>query len=126
MISFRHKGNFKHVENFFKKVGNGNYMSGIERYAQLGVDALKDATPKESGKTAESWYYRIKRDSNSVIIEWDNSNVNDRVNVALILQLGHGTGTGGYFSGIDYINPALKPVFEEIARNIWEEVTSNA
>ena len=66
------------------------------------------------------------RDGNSVIIEWGNSNVNDRVNVALILQLGHGTGTGGYFSGIDYINPALKPVFEEIARNIWEEVTSNA
>lgn len=126
MFRFRHKGSFKKVENFFKKVGNGNYKSGIEHYAQMGVDALKSATPKESGETASSWFYTINRESGNLTIEWGNSNVNDHVNIALILQLGHGTGTGGYFSGIDYINPALKPIFDEIAAQIWKEVTGNA
>lgn len=98
-------------------------MSGVERYAQMGVNALKSATPKESGDTASSWFYTISRRDGNLTIEWDNSNVNDHVNIALILQLGHGTGTGGYFSGIDYINPALRPIFDEIATNIWKEVT---
>ena len=126
MISFRNKGSFKHVENFFKRVGNGDIYRGIEIYAQRGVDALKDATPKSSGETASSWFYKINRDRNSLSIEWDNSNVNDHVNIALILQLGHGTGTGGYFRGLDYINPALQPIFDDIASKIWEEVTRNA
>ena len=126
MISFRHKGNFKHIEKFFKRVGNGNYLNGIEHYAQMGVNALASATPSDSGKTADSWFYTINRGTDTLSIEWDNSNVNDNVNIALILQLGHGTGTGGYYRGIDYINPALKPIFDEIAAKVWEEVTRNA
>lgn len=126
LIKFRHKGGFKNVEKFFKRVGSGNYESGIEHYAQMGVDALKAATPTQSGETASSWFYTITREEGHLTIEWDNSNVNDHVNIALILQLGHGTGTGGYFSGVDYINPALKPIFDEIATQIWKEVTGNA
>lgn len=93
-----------------------------KRYAEEGVNALRKATPKDTGKTSESWYYEIDETKNGVIINWLNRNVNKGVVVAVILQYGHGTGTGGYVRGTDYINPAMKKVFEEIAESIWEEV----
>ena len=126
LIKFRHKGSFKHAEKFFKKIGSGDYLLGLEAYGMLGVKALSEATPIRTGETAASWYYRIIRKKDTVIIEWDNSHVNNGVNIAVILQFGHGTGTGGFVQGIDYINPALAPVFDEIAHKAWEEVTGDA
>jgi hypothetical protein len=90
----------------------------------MGVDALAKATPSESGLTAKSWGYRIYRNRNSTGIEWYNSNENNGVNIAILLQYGHGTGTGGYVSGQDYINPAIRPIFDRIAEDVWKKVTS--
>lgn len=89
----------------------------------MGVEALSKATPKNSGKTASSWFYEIQRDNSSWIITWKNSNINNGVPIAIVLQYGHATRNGGYIEGIDYINPALKPVFERIADSAWKEVT---
>ena len=97
----------------------------LEQYGRAGVNALSAATPVDSGETADSWDYTITADKNTVRITWTNSNVKDGMNVpvAVILQYGHATGNGGYVQGIDYINPALKPLFDEIAIKAWEEVT---
>ena len=92
-------------------------------YGQRGVNALAAATPKDTGLTAASWYYEVERTDNDLAIYWKNSNTNNGVNIAVILQYGHGTNGGGYVRGIDYINPALRPIFEEIANDVWEEVT---
>ena len=126
MIRFKQIGDFEKTNRYLKKLGNGDYLKGLNRFGEMGVKALSEATPKDSGETASSWSYRIIKNERSVIIEWDNSHLNDGVNVAILIQYGHGTGTGGYVSGIDYINPALKPVFDKIANDAWEEVTRNA
>lgn len=89
----------------------------------MGVDALSAATPVDTGKTAASWGYVITRTSDTATITWTNSNVNNGVPIALILQYGHGTGTGGYVKGRDYIKPAIRPVFDELANELWKEVT---
>lgn len=94
-----------------------------KRYGEAGVEALAKATPKDTGVTASSWYYEIENTKGGVIINWLNSNVNDGVVIAVIIQMGHGTGTGGYVKGTDYINPAMKKVFEDIANSLWEEVS---
>lgn len=100
------------------------YLENLNRYGQEGVDALTAATPRDTGTTAESWSYEIKRTNNSVTIYWNNSNAPYGVPVAVLIQYGHATRNGGYVQGIDYINPALKPIFEKMAENIWREVTS--
>ncbi len=124
MIRFKHSGNFKHTEKFFRDAKNISYRDILDRFGQLGVEALASATIIESGKTAASWGYEIEETPGGVSIYWTNDNVNDGVNIAIILQYGHGTGTGGYVEGIDYINPALRPVFEQIANEAWKEVIS--
>ena len=123
MIGFEQHGDFSKTDNFLKSLKQQRMYDAIERYAQKGVEALAAATPVESGLTASSWYYYIKRTATEVTIEYCNSNIQNGVPIAVILQYGHGTGTGGYVKGVDYINPALQPVFEETLNNVWREVT---
>lgn len=124
MIKLRSKGNFNKTYRFLKKAREWRDRKLLDIYGQLGVNALKSATPKATGKTASSWFYTITEEENSTTITWNNSNVNKGVNIAIVLQYGHGTGTGGYVRGIDYINPALAPIFEKLAARAWEEVAS--
>lgn len=123
MLVIETSGNFENTERFLKKMQKQEVFSSLEKYGKLGVDALSRATPKDSGKTASSWSFRVKKSFGSYTIEWLNTHVNQGVNVAIILQLGHGTGTGGYVVGRDYINPAIRPVFDRIANEVWKEVT---
>lgn len=123
MITFTHKGDFGKTLRFLNRNLKDDHMSNLDRYAQMGVDALRSATPIDSGKTADSWYYEIKKSLFGLRIIWGNRNLNDGVPIAVILQYGHGTGTGGYVEGTDYINPAIKPIFDEIADAVWKEVT---
>ena len=123
MIRFEHKGDFSNTSRFLKKAKNAIRISELDKYGQAGVAALSSATPKDSGKTASSWYYEIERQNGSVSITFNNSNVNNGVPIAIILQYGHGTGTGGWVEGRDYINPAIRPIFDEIANSAWKEVT---
>lgn len=124
MISFRQKGDFRKTENFLKKSLGQNYMSVLEKYAKFGVEQLAAYTPKESGTTAASWGYEITQNRDQVSIIWTNSHVNKGVNIAIILQYGHATRNGGYVVGTDYINPALKPIFDSLAEAAWKEVTN--
>lgn len=125
MIRFRQRGNFNNTERFFKKAQRMDFFNTLEKYAREGVAALSAATPVNTGKTAASWDYEIVKQRGKVSIYWTNSNINEGVPIAIILQLGHGTNHGGYVEGIDYINPALKPVFDAIAEQAWKEVTSS-
>lgn len=124
-ISFKHKGKFEKTAKFANKVSGGKYLDVLNNLAQIGVEALSAATPVDSGKTASSWSYEIERGAGSTKIIYSNSNVNQNVNIAIILQYGHGTGTGGYVAGRDYINPAMRPVFDQLAEAAWKEVTSS-
>lgn len=123
MISFRQKGDFSKLNRYFERVKESVKIGVLDKYGQAGVSALSSATPVESGKTASSWYYEIKRQNGSVSIEFLNSNINKGVPIAIILQFGHGTGTGGWVQGRDYINPAIQPIFDKIAEDAWKEVT---
>lgn len=128
MIRFRHKGDFKITTKFFDRMTGGKYLDQLfSKYGQKGVDLLAAATPKDSGKTAASWNYEVSRyGDGNVAIVWTNSNANNGwFNVALYLQYGHGTRNGGWVEGIDYINPALRPVFEQLAEEAWVEVTKD-
>lgn len=124
MITFKQTGDFKHIEKFLKKASKAEYMKVVEKYCQQGVQALASATPVDSGKTASSWNYYIERSKGGISIYWTNSNINKGVNIAIILQYGHGTRNGGYVQGRDYINPALRPIFDAMADGIWKEVTA--
>ena len=124
MITFKHRGDFHKTEKLLNQMRNAKRLEILNKYGALGVNALSLATPIDSGATAGSWSYEIIQNRGSVSIYWSNSNVNDGVNIAILLQYGHGTGTGGYVSGIDYINPAMKPVFDKLAKDVWKEVTS--
>lgn len=124
MIEFRHKGDFSNLKKFLNALIGRDYRKILERYAQEGVVALAAATPKDSGKTASSWYYEIIQNKDSMSVVWKNSNIVDGVNIAIILQYGHGTRNGGYVQGLDYINPALKPIFEKMADMAWKEVSN--
>lgn len=121
MIEFRNTGNFDKTFSFLKK-NRKLHFSDLQRYGELGVEALRKATPQDTGLTSESWYYEITESDGKLAIQWLNRNVVNHVNIAVIIQYGHGTGTGGYVEGRDYINPALRPVFDEIAKGVWEEV----
>lgn len=125
MVVFKQKGNFNKTETFLKKTLAEKYDSILLKYAQMGVKELEKATPVDSGKTASSWYYEIKKSKDGFTIEWKNSNIVKGVNIAIILQYGHGTGTGGYVQGIDYINPAMRPVFDKLSEELWKEVRNN-
>lgn len=114
MITITHKGDFKPTLNFLAKCDRGIDVEALRKYGEMGVQALREATPKDTGKTANSWYYEIIRKTGSVTLQWKNSNIVDGVPVAIVLQYGHATKTGGYVEGRDYINPALQPVFDEI------------
>lgn len=123
MITFSHKGNLTKTMNFLRRNRKLNYDM-LNEFGRQGVEALRSATPVDTGLTADSWSYRIVQDSTHVSIEWLNSNVSEGwANVAVLLQYGHATGTGGWVEGIDYINPAIQPIFDKIAKNVWKAVT---
>lgn len=117
------KGDFKNLEKFLIRMSNFTARKVLEKYGKMGVEALEAATPKDTGKTASSWTYSVEGGEGNWSIVWSNTNVNRGVNIAIILQEGHGTGTGGYVQGRDYINPALRTVFDQFADELWEEVT---
>ena len=123
MISFRQKGDFSKLNNFLEKAKAAVKLSDLDRYGREGVAALESATPKETGLTASSWYYKINRGNESVSITFHNSNIQNGIPIAIILQYGHGTGTGGWVEGRDYINPAIQTLFDKIANDAWKEVT---
>ena len=124
MITFTSKGNFSKTYKFLNKVLRQDYMNVLDKYGQKGVDALRRATPKESGLTADSWDYVITKKGDDIRIHFVNSNIQNGVNVAILLQYGHATKSGGYVQGIDYINPTLAPIFEKLADEAWKEVNS--
>lgn len=124
MITISSKGNFNNTEKLLKKSLGDDWMSVLDTYGMQGVQALSSATPVDSGTTASSWDYEIEKKSGMVSVIWKNSNINDGVNIAIILQYGHGTGWGGYVQGRDYINPALQPIFDKMADAAWKEVSS--
>lgn len=124
MVSFRHKGDFSKTMNFLDKSRNFTRLGFLNKYGQKGVAALKSATPIDTGKTADSWYYRIENKNGSIAISFHNSNIQNGVPIAIIIQLGHGTRNGGWVQGRDYINPAIQPLFDEIANELWREVTN--
>ena len=123
MISVRHRGSFSNLEKFLENAQKGARAVDLNAYGQEGVAALMSATPIDSGKTASSWYYEIHEEKDSTVISFCNSNIQNGVPIAVILQYGHGTGTGGWVQGRDYINPAIQPIFDEIANRAWREVT---
>ena len=126
MISFKHKGDFKKTTAFLKAVGKGDYLRGLDKYGELGVQLLRESTPKRTGKTADSWSYNITKTRTGISLNWTNSNINDGVSVAVVIQLGHLTPQGYYIEGVDYINSALKPLFDTLGKELWEEVTRDA
>jgi len=124
MIFVSTSGSFQNAESFLKNVPKANIRSVLESCGQEGVRALSAATPQESGRAAQSWYYNVKKTASGWELSWSNSDVENGFPVAIMLQYGHGTGTGGYVQGTDYINPALKPIFDKISDRAWKAVTS--
>lgn len=124
MIRFKHRGDFRKTDRFFKKMNRFEISSILNHYGRKGVEALASATPVDSGETAAAWNYVVEKDRNGYSIQWTNDHINKGVPIAIILQYGHGTGTGGYVEGRDYINPAIQPIFDAIAKDAWEEVKS--
>lgn len=123
MISFSQKGDFSKVTKYLNRIKDTSKLTVFDKYGQAGVAALKSATPVDSGATASSWYYKVESKGSSTSIIFCNSNINEGVPIAIILQYGHGTGTGGYVQGRDYINPAIRPIFDNLADAAWKEVT---
>lgn len=124
MLQLSSRGDFNNLEHYLKKSLGNDYMSVLHKYGQLGVQALSAATPVKTGKTASSWDYKIEESRGALSVIWTNTNVNKGVNIAIILQYGHGTRNGGYVVGRDYINPAIQPIIDDLAQAAWKEVTS--
>lgn len=124
MIELTSKGSFQNTERFLGRISRGEIFAALNQYGQKGVSALASATPKDSGETANSWRYEVTRGRGYWRITWFNSHVVDGYPVAIALQYGHGTGTGGYVAGKNYINPAIQPIFDEIANSVWKAVKS--
>ena len=122
MISFRQKGDFSKLTSFLERTKETVHLGDLNKYGQQGVAALASATPIDSGETAESWYYKIENNKESATITFYNSNVQNGVPIAIILQYGHGTRNGGWVEGRDYINPAIQPIFDQIVDDAWREV----
>lgn len=123
MISFKHRGDFSKVTRYLEKAKKSVRISSLEKFGREGVAALASATPVESGLTARSWQYEITNKDGRVAISFYNTNIQNRIPIAIILQYGHGTGTGGWVEGRDYINPAIQPIFDKIVEKAWREVT---
>lgn len=123
MISFRQKGDFSKLNRYLERVKEAARLSILDKYGREGVAALSSATPVDSGETANSWSYEISHSNGSASITFNNSHINKGVPIAIILQYGHGTGTGGWVEGRDYINPAIQPIFDKIVDAAWKEVT---
>lgn len=123
MITFKSKGDFSKTTNFLENIKKSKYADILDKYGQLGVKALSEATPKDTGLTASSWDYTITNKNGKIKLTFTNSNIQNGVPIAVILQYGHGTNGGGWVEGTDYINPAIRPIFEEIVRDAWKEVT---
>lgn len=125
MISFRQKGDFSKLTKFLERAKESVKLGDLDKYGRAGVEALASATPVDSGLTANSWYYEIENKNGSASITFLNRNIQNGVPIAIILQYGHGTGTGGWVHGRDYINPAIQPLFDKIADDAWKEVTKS-
>ena len=123
MITFRHKGDFSKLTRFLEKAKEAVRLGDLDKYGREGVAALASETPVDTGLTANSWYYKIEHKDGTATISFFNSNVQNGVPIAIILQYGHGTGTGGWVQGRDYINPAIQPIFDKIVTEAWREVT---
>lgn len=123
MISFKHKGDFSKTTKFLERMKNSVNIKDLERYGREGVAALSAATPVDTGLTAGSWDYEITRKNGSITISFLNSNIQNGVPIAIIIQYGHATNNGGWVEGRDYINPAIQPLFDRIVNDIWKEVT---
>lgn len=123
MVKVSHKGDFSKLTSFLVKSKKAVNLRDLEKFGEAGVAALASATPVDSGLTANSWYYKIERINGSIKISFHNSNIQNGVPIAIILQYGHGTGTGGWVEGRDYINPAIQPIFDQITDEAWREVT---
>lgn len=123
MITFRQKGDCSKTTRYLENLRDISRLNILDKYGREGVAALSSATPIDSGETANSWYYEIERSNGSDTIAFFNSHMHDGVLIAIILQYGHGTGTGGWVEGQDYINPAIQPVFDRIVEELWREVT---
>lgn len=123
MFGFKMKGDLSKTKRYLNKLQLALKLGILDKYGQKGVQALSSATPVDTGLTANSWYYKIERTSTSVTIVFCNSNIQNGVPIAIILQYGHGTRNGGWVEGRDYINPAIQPIFDEIVKNVWKEVT---
>ena len=121
-IKFKHSGDFKNTERFFSKALKADYVDILKVYGEKGVDALRSATPRDSGKTAESWDYIIERHKDKLAIVFTNDNIVKGINIAVILNYGHGTASGAYVAGRNYIEPAIQPIFDKIADDVWKEV----
>lgn len=124
MIFVKSSGSFDNMESFLKKAAKLNIFDILNANGQEGVEALSRATPIETGLAAHSWSYRVSSSNGTYTIAWYNSDIENGFPVVIMLQYGHGTGTGGYVPGYDFINPAIKPVFDKIADNVWKAVTS--
>ncbi len=124
IVTVTQRGNFQKTERFLSKLTQLHYARKLKHYGEKGVSALQAATPKDSGKTAESWSYEIVEEKGRTAVYWRNSHVVNGVNIALVLQYGHGTRNGGFVEGIDYIPPAIRPIFDQMAKEVWKEVVS--
>jgi hypothetical protein len=122
MITFKQQGDFSKATGTLEKLKNLFGVGILDKYGKEGVEALASATPKKTGKTANSWYYKVENRKGSASISFHNSNIQNGIPIAIVLQYGHGTRTGGWVEGRDYINPAIQPLFDKIAENAWEEV----
>ena len=123
MITFTESGDFKNTERYLEHLQRDNLSAVLNKYGSLGVNALANATPVDSGLTSESWYYTIESKRGYYSIRWHNNNINEGESIAILIQYGHGTRTGGYVQGRDYIMPAIRPIFDQIAAEAWREVT---
>lgn len=124
LIDITSEGSFDNTDAFLEKMERLDLHAQLVRSAMDGLAALRAATPVDTGTTSESWGFEVLKKGDDYIIQWLNTNVNKGVTIAIILQYGHGTGTGGYVAGRDYINPAMRPVFDRIAEDVWKVVTS--
>lgn len=124
-IEIKSKGSFGKTFEFFHRKLTHAMWEKLYHYGELGVEALRNATPVDTGKTRDSWTYEVEVDKNQATIIWKNTNIVDEwANVAILLQYGHATRTGGYVQGRDYINPALKPVYDKITEELWGDLKS--
>jgi hypothetical protein len=122
VLSVQTRGDFSKTEGILHRLIQRHYRNKLNHYGEMGVKALQEATPKDTGRTAESWSYEIVEEGNRLAVYWRNSNKESGAVIAILLQYGHGTRNGGFVQGIDYINPALRPVFDRMANEVWKEV----